>query len=131
MAFPNKSQSRKDQVQVIKNSEIIGGRKMRIFLLRSWVLTDELPLATKGTPVLIDMETRQIHQPGDSIMGISAQQAVSLAVEAMGENYLLPEEMRFISRFKEGIHDNQSIRAGHMGGVKKLTFKEIEFLKRG
>jgi hypothetical protein len=75
---------------------------MRIFLLRSWVLTDELPLVTKGTQVLIDMETRQIYQPGDSIMGISAQQVVSLAVEAIGENYLLPDEMRFISRFTRG-----------------------------
>jgi hypothetical protein len=45
---------------------------MRIILFRSWVLTDEFPLATKGTPVLINIETRKIYQTGDSIMGISA-----------------------------------------------------------
>jgi len=103
---------------------------MRIFLLRSWVLTDELPLAAKGTPVLIDIETRKIYQPGDRIMGVSAQQVVSLAVEARGENYLLPVEMRFISRFTKGGPASQWGHEAPMGNVKKLTYEEMEFLMR-
>ena len=104
---------------------------MKIHLLRSWVLTDEHPKAAKGTPVLIDMETRRIYHAGDGIMGVSAKQVVSLAVEARGENYLLPEEINFISRFKEGDHKSQSVHAGHMGNKKKLTYEEIEFLRGG
>jgi hypothetical protein len=105
---------------------------MKIYLPRSWVLTDEqYPTAAKGTPVLIDLETWKIYHPGDRIEGVLAQQVISLAVEEGGENYLLPEEMQFISRFKEGNHENQSVRGGHMGSMKKLTYEEIEFLKRG
>jgi hypothetical protein len=104
---------------------------MKIHLLRSWVLTDEHLKAAKGKPVLIDMETRKIYHPGDRIMGVSAKQVVSLAVEARGENFPTPEEIQFISRFKEGNHENQTVRAGHMGSMKKLTYEEIEFLKRG
>jgi hypothetical protein len=103
---------------------------MRIFLLRSWVLTDELPLLAKGTPVLIDIETRKIYQPGDRIMGVSAKQVVSLAVEARGENYLLPEELRFISQFTKGNPASQWVHETLMGKVKKLTYEEMQFLMR-
>ena len=103
---------------------------MKIYLLRSWVLTDEHPMAAEGTPVLIDLETRKIYHPGDRIMGVSAKQVVSLAVEARGENYLLPEEIHFVARFKEGAHKSQSVHAGHMGNKIKLTFEEIEFFSR-
>ena len=91
----------------IKNSKITGGRKMKIHLLRSWVLTDEHPKAAKGTPGLIDMETRKIYHPGDRIMGVSPKQVVFLAVEARGKNYLLPEEMRFISCFTRENRSSQ------------------------
>jgi len=74
---------------------------MKIYLLRSWVLTDEPPMASKGTPVLIDPETCKVYHPKDRIGAFSAQQVVSLAVEEMGGNNFLPEEMHFISRFKE------------------------------
>jgi hypothetical protein len=104
---------------------------MKIYLPGSWVLTDEHPKTVKGTPVLIDLETWKIYHPGDRIEGVSAKQVVSLAVEARGENFPTPEEIQFISRFKEGNHENQTVRAGHMGSMKKLTYEEIEFLKRG
>jgi hypothetical protein len=104
---------------------------MKIYLPRSWVLSDEHPKAVKGTPVLIDLETWKIYYPGDRIEGVSAKQVVSLAVEERGGNFLMPEEMQFISRFKKGNHESQSVRAGHMVNMKKLTYEEIEFLKRG
>ncbi len=40
---------------------------MKIQLYRSWVLTDEHPMAAKGTPVLIDLETEKAYPTGDSI----------------------------------------------------------------
>ena len=104
---------------------------MKIYLLRSWLLTDEHPMAAKGTPVLNDLETWKIYHPGDRIMGVSAQHVVSLAVEARGENYLLPEESYFISRFKEGDHKGQSVCAGHMDNKRKITYEEIEYLRGG
>src|SRR5512139_185414 len=105
---------------------------MKIYLPRSWVLTDEqYARAAKGAPVLIDLETWKIYHPGDRIEGVSAQQVVALAVEERGENYLLPEELHFISRFKERSREDQSVRGAHMGSMKKLTYEEIEFLKRG
>ncbi len=104
---------------------------MKIHLLRSWVLTDEHPKAAKGTPVLIDMETRRIYHPGDRIMGVSAKQVVSLAVEARGGNYLLPEETKFISCFTRRDRSNQWGHEAAMGNVKKLTYEEIESLRRG
>jgi hypothetical protein len=104
---------------------------MKIYLPRSWVLTDEqYSTKAKGTPVLIDLETWNIYHPGDSIEGVPAQKVVSLAVEKRGENYLLPEELHFISRFKEGSREYQSVRGGHMGSMKELSYEEIEFLKR-
>jgi hypothetical protein len=85
---------------------------MKIPLLDSWVLTDEHPMAAKGTPVLIDLETRKTYHPGDRIMGISAQQVVSLVIEMKSENCFLPEEMRFISQFKEEDHEsNPAVQA--------------------
>jgi hypothetical protein len=74
---------------------------MKIYLPRAWVLTDEHPKAAKGTPVLIDPETCRAYHPRDRIGAHSAQQVVSLAVEEMGGNNFLPEEIHFISRFKE------------------------------
>ena len=85
---------------------------MRIPLFDSWVLTDEHPRAAKEKPILIDLETRKTYKPRESIMGISAQQVVSLVVERKPENYFLPEEMHFISRFKEEDHEsNPAVRA--------------------
>jgi hypothetical protein len=103
---------------------------MKIHLLRSWVLTDEHPKAAKGTPVLIDMETRKIYHPGDRIMGVSAKQVVSLAVEARGKNYLMAEEIHFISRFTRRDRSGQWGHEAAMGNVKKLTYEEIESLRR-
>lgn len=79
---------------------------MRIPLFDSWVLTDEHPRAAKEKPVLIDLETRKTYQAGDRIMGVSAQQVVSLMLEMKSKNYFLPEEMHFISRFKEEGHES-------------------------
>jgi hypothetical protein len=104
---------------------------MKIHLLRSWVLTDEHPKAAKGTPALIDMETQKIYHPGDRVMGVSAKQVVSLAVEARGGNYFLPEEMKFISCFTRGDRSNQWGHEAAMGNLKKLTYEEVESLRRG
>jgi hypothetical protein len=104
---------------------------MRVYLPMSWILTDEHPMAAKGTPVLIDLETRKIYYPGDRIMGVSAKQVVSLAVEARGENYLEPEEIHFISRFSRGDRSGQWGHEAVMGNVKKLTYEEMESLRRG
>jgi len=101
---------------------------MKIYLLRSWALTDEHPMTAKGTPVLIDIETRKIYHPEDRIAGVSAKQVVSLAVEARGENYLLPEEMHLISRFRIGDCASQSVHEARLGNVRKLTYEEMEFL---
>ena len=79
---------------------------MKIYLGFSWVLTDEHPSAAKGKPVLVDLETCKVYHPGDKIVGVSAQQLVSLSVERKPENYFLPEEMHFISRFKEEDHES-------------------------
>ena len=81
-AFPGKFQGGKDQCR-------ISGRKMKIYFLRSRVLTDEHPKAAKGKPA-IDLDTRKTYQPEDRIMRISVQPVVSLPVEVRGENYLLP-----------------------------------------
>ena len=59
---------------------------MKIQLSNSLLLTDENAMAAEGKPVLIDLETRKIHHPGDRIMGVSAQQMVPLVFEARGEN---------------------------------------------
>lgn len=104
---------------------------MRIFLLGSWVITDELLLKAKGTPVLIDIETRRIYRRGDRVMGVSAQKVVSLAVEARGKNFLLPEETLFISRFTKEDPLSQCVQEAPIGNVKKLTYEEMKFLIRG
>lgn len=103
---------------------------MKIYLRPSWALTDELPLASKGTPVLIDLETRKIYQPGDNIRGVSAHKLISLAVEAKGENYFPPEEMHFISRFTIEDPGRQSVHDARMGNVKKLSCDEIEVFRK-
>jgi hypothetical protein len=74
---------------------------MKICLLRPWLLTDEHPTSDKGIPLLVDLETCKVYHPGDRIGGFLAQKVVSLAVEGRGENNFLPEEIHFISRFKE------------------------------
>jgi len=104
---------------------------MKIYLPPSWVLTDEHPMAAEGKPVLVDLEIWEVYHHEDMIGAVSALQVVSLALEERGKNDFLPEEVHFISRFKEGDHERQSVRAGHMGNMKKLTYEEIEFLKRG
>jgi hypothetical protein len=80
---------------------------------------------------LIDIETRKIYPPGDKLIGISAQQVVSLAVDARGENFLMPEEMQFISCFRSEDLPSQWGHQPLMGNVKKLTYEEMEFLMRG
>jgi hypothetical protein len=85
---------------------------MKIYLSFSWVLPDEHPSAAKGKPVLLDLETGKVYHPGDKIVGLPAQQLVSIAVERKPKNYFLTEEMHFISRFKEEYHDsNPAMRA--------------------
>jgi hypothetical protein len=103
---------------------------MKIDLGFSWVLTDEHPSVAKGKPVLVDLETCKVYHPGDRIGAFSAQQAVSLAVEGKGENYFLPEEMHFISRFKEEDHESESFRLAHMGNKIKLAYEEIDYFSR-
>ena len=84
---------------------------MKVYLPRSWVLTDEHPKVAKGTPVLIHSETCKVYHPKDRIGAFSAQQVLSLAVEEMGKNNFLPEEIHFISRFKVGAQEgNRSVR---------------------
>ena len=85
---------------------------MKIYLPHSWVLTDELPMSAKGTPVLLDIDTQEVYYPEDMIGAISAMQMVSLAVEERGRNAFLPQEIRFISRFTKGDHESQSVPAG-------------------
>ena len=104
---------------------------MKIYLPPSWVLTDEHHMAAKGKPVLVDLETWEVYHHEEIIEAVSALQVVSLAVEERGEKDLLPEEIHFISRFKEEDHESQSVRAGHMGNIKEVTYEEIEFLRRG
>jgi hypothetical protein len=83
---------------------------MNIQLFRPRVLTDEQPNSAKGK-LAIDLDIRKTYQPEDRIMGVSVQPAVSLPVEEMGGNNFLPEEIRFISQFKEGDQeDNRSVR---------------------
>jgi hypothetical protein len=103
---------------------------MKIDLGFSWVLTDEHPSAAKGKPVLVDLETCKVYHPRDRIRAVLAQQAVSLAVERKPENYFLPEEIHFISRFKEEDHESQSVRAGHMGNKIKHAYEEIDYFSR-
>jgi hypothetical protein len=104
---------------------------MRVYLPVSRVLTDEHPMAAKGTPVLIDLETREIYYPGDRIEGAPARQLVSLAVETRRENYVPPEEMHFISRFTIEDPGSQSVHNSRMGNVKKLSCNEIEVFRKG
>jgi len=101
---------------------------MKVYLPVSWVLTDEHPMAGKGTPVLIDLDTWKIYYPGDRIEGVTAKQLVSCVVETRGENYFRPEEMQFISRFTRGDHESQSVRGDHMENVKKDTNEKMKFL---
>ena len=77
---------------------------MRIHVANFWNLTDEHPKAERGTPVLIDLRTWKVYYPGDRIGKVSALQFVALAVATRGENDFLPEEIQFISRFKNGNH---------------------------
>jgi hypothetical protein len=81
-------------------------------------------MVAKGTPSLIDLGTWKFDLYEDIIGTVWALQVLPLAVEEMGGNE------RFISRFKEGGHKGQSIRAGNMGNMKKLTFEEKEFFRR-
>jgi hypothetical protein len=68
-------------------------------------------MSAKGTPVLVDLDTHDVYHREDIIGAISALQVVSLAVEERGRNGFLPEEIHFISRFKEGDQEgNRSVR---------------------
>jgi hypothetical protein len=55
---------------------------------------------------------------GDRIGAVSAPQIVSPAVEARGKNDFLPEEIQFISRFKDGNHEIQSTHEAPMTRAK-------------
>ena len=90
---------------------------MRIYLTNSWVLTDEHPMETERNPVLMDLETRMIYDPGDMVGAVSALQVVSQAVEERGESYFLPEENLFISRFIKGAHESQSVHVARVGNL--------------
>ena len=96
---------------------------MKIHLDKSWTLTDEHPKAERGKPILIDLGTWNIYHPGDRIGAVSALQIVSLAVEAGGENGFLPEEIQFISRFKE---ENHEIRPSHEAEVSRTKNHQAE-----
>jgi hypothetical protein len=109
-----------------ENPKIIGiGDKMRIHLTNSWTLTDEHPLAERGNPILIDLGTWQVYHPRDRIGDLSALQFVSLAVEARGKNDFLPEEIQFISRFKEETHEIQS---GHEAEMSRTKNHQAEMI---
>ena len=86
---------------------------MKIYLPRSWVLTDEqYPTTAKGTPVLIDLETWNIYHPGDSIEGVPAQQVISLAVGARGKTIsCLKSCTSFLGSKKEAVNINRSLGA--------------------
>jgi hypothetical protein len=91
---------------------------MKIHLDNSWTLTDEHPKAERGNPILIDLGTWKVYHPGDRIGAVSAPQIVSPAVEARGKNDFLPEEIQFISRFKDGNHEIQSTHEAPMTRAK-------------
>jgi hypothetical protein len=103
---------------------------MNVYLFPSWLLTDENFEASKEIPVLINLGSWKAYQQGDMIGTFSARQVVSLAVEARGKNNFLPEEIHFISRFKEGDHGSQSVRAARMANMRKLTYRAVEFLRK-
>ena len=105
-------------------------KKMKIYLPPSWVLTDEHHMAAKGKPVLVDLETWEVYHHEEIIEAVSALQVVSLAVEERGEKDLLPEEIHFISRFKEEDHESESFRLGHMGNKIQFGHEEIDFFRR-
>ena len=79
---------------------------MKIYLHPFWVLTDEHPEATRGEPILVVPGTCKVYHPRDRIGAVPAPQVVSLTVEARGKNNFLPEEIQFISRFKEEDHES-------------------------
>ncbi len=92
---------------------------MKVHLEDSWTLTDEHPKARKGKPILLDLGTWKVYQPGDRIGEISALKFVSLAVEWRGKEDFLPEEIQFISRFKDGNHQIQSNHETQPGRARK------------
>jgi hypothetical protein len=102
---------------------------MKIHLDNSWTLTDEHPLTARGNPILIDLRTWRVYHPRDRIGEISALQFVSLAVEAAGRNNFLPEEIQFISRFKEEEHEIQSGRQAEM--IRTKNYQEEMIFMRG
>lgn len=102
---------------------------MNVYLSPSWLLTDENSEAAKKIPVLINLGSWKAYQHGDMIGTFSAPQVVSLAVEAKGKNNFLPEEVHFISRFKEGDHGSQSVRSAMMTNMRKVTYRAIEFFR--
>ncbi len=102
---------------------------MRIHFDNSWTLTDEHPLAARGKPILMDLRSWRVCHPTDRIGEISALQFVSLAVEARGKNDFLPEEIQFISRFKEEEHEIQSGRMAETSRAK--TYQEEMIFLRG
>ena len=102
---------------------------MNVYLLPSWLLTDENPETAKGIPVLINLGNWKAYQPEDMIGTFSARQVVSLAVEAKWKNNFKPEEIQFISHFKEGDHGSEWVRSAMMGNMRKLTYRALEFFE--
>jgi hypothetical protein len=78
---------------------------------------------------LINLGSWKAYQQGDMIGTFSARQVVSLAVEAKGKNNFMPEEIHFISRFKEGDHGSQSVRSAMMANMRKVTYRAIELFR--
>ncbi len=95
---------------------------MKIHLHQSWTLTDEHPLALRGKPILIDLRTWRVYHPTDTIGEISALQFVSRAAEA---GNFLPEEIQFISRFREENPEIQSDREAEVTRPKNHQEERI------
>ncbi len=68
---------------------------------------------------MINLGTWKVYHPRDRIGEVSALQFVSLAVDARGKNDFLPEEIQFISRFKDGNHEIQSGHQTQAGRARK------------
>ncbi len=101
---------------------------MKIHLANSWTLTDEHPKVERGNPILIDLGTWKAYHPRDRIGEVPAPQFVSLAVEARGKNNFLPEEIQFISRFKDGNNAIQSSDETQVDRARKRE-EEIKILR--
>ena len=75
---------------------------MKLHLNDLWTLTDEHSASSHGKPVLIELETRKAHGPGDLIKLNPSGRAVPgyIVARAMVEGTTFPEdELEFIDQF--------------------------------